>query len=109
MVMTTVVLACAPIGFMDCIASGAGEAVNVAGGDRVAVCVAAGGTVVDVGVTLGIAVVGDGGTAVRVGTAVSVTGVMLGRGVKEAINVGPGVTKMGAPTSRQPRSGAAPE
>lgn len=107
MVMITVVLACAPIGFMDCIETGGvGVNVKVAVGDRVGDAVAA--MVVDVGVLVAITVVGEATMAVVVGNGVSVTGVMVGIGVAEEIRVDTGVVNIGAPTSLQPRSGAAP-
>ena len=112
--MRMVVLACAAMGFTDCIArGGVGVTVDVIVGGKTTVAVADGRMVVGVGgpgvaVTTTTMGVGDGTVTVAVGDGVSVTGVILGRGVKEAISVDTGVRKIGAPTSLQPRSGAPP-
>lgn len=82
---------------------GGGTTVNVA--DGMTVVGVAGAGVALTTMTMGL---GDGRMAVAVGTGERVTGVMVGSGVNDAASVGPGVMKMGAPTSLQPRSGAAP-
>ena len=104
-VSTTVVFAAAVLGVTLCTVSCTGV---------VAITVAVGAIVdASVGVTVGapgvkVAVGGVGDTGVNVNTAVSVTGVKVGKGVKEATGVSVGVMKIGAPYSRHPRSGAAP-
>src|SRR5262245_51304238 len=108
--MITVVLACAPIGLMDWIASVAvGVIVTDAVGEAgAAVTVAEGTTVVGAAVVVVVTGVGDAGVAVTVGDGVNVTGVNVAGGVIDEINVATGVIKIGAPTSLQPRSGAVP-
>ena len=90
MVTMTVVLACAAIGLMLCIASGATVGVRVIAGEAVGM----------IGVSVGARVVGVGGstvgegTFVNVGGAVRTTVVMVGNGVGDEIKVGSGVGKI---------------
>ena len=113
MVRAMVVFAGAEFGFTPCMVIGTAVIVMVAVGGAVVgdagATVFVGKTVGELGVTLGVMGVAEGGiVGVMVSVGVIVTGVSVGRGVSELMGVGDGVMNIGAPNSLHPKSGAAP-